>query len=398
MKYYTWKIKVFFGIVLILFGSSHLFAQTDVTLHEIISINGNGIDWVNEVLPLQDTGWIVAGYSSSSDLESHNAGEWDGLIVRLNANYEQVWIKQIGSPWLDAFTDMVIVNDGIILCGYKSSEKLNKDGWLIKLNFDGDIIWENIYQGKSDDQLFGIDLLPDQSFVISGFTSSDTLTTTYSNTKTDGIVLRVNSDGTLNWIKRFSGKNNDLLVDIAFSSDKKIYASGYSNSSDIGGIKDKDQQDDFWCVALNEDGKQLWSKTYGSVHQEHLTSMDISGDSILLSGGQREINKKSPNQYSLYVSIIDTAGYLIKHFPKNSNSVSFDGIITEGKIIEFGYKSDLNISQIFIGKFENNKILTYTLPPINGRILCATKHKKKNILGAVVTSSDQTEGIKIYEY
>lgn len=387
--------------ILTMFQTHRIVAQTSNILQEVYSLNGNGIDWVNEVCPLQNGEWILAGYSSSSDLESKKLGKWDGLVVRLNDKFEPIWIKQFGGAWTDAFTDAVVVNDGILHCGYKSAEESNKDAWLVKLNFEGEIIWERVYGGKGNDELFGLDMLNEHSCVVSGFTSSDSLHTTSESGKTDGIVLRVESDGSLSWIKRFSGKNDDLLVDIAVGANQRIYASGFSNSWASTEFHNGRKQDDFWCVSLNEDGQENWSNTYGSMYQEHLTSMSIKGDAILLSGGQRGVDELSHDPYSLYVSIIDTAGNLVDNYQKNPNSISFDGIILDDGVLEAGYKtvsiSDKIISQIYMTKSQNGEMLNYDLPAIEGKILCITEHQGNYLLGAVVATADQTEEIRIYK-
>jgi len=400
MSYKCWNIRTCLGLILILFQTTLAKAQTSNVIQELYSLNGNGIDWINEVVPLQNGGWILAGYSTSTDLESENSGKWDGLVICLNVDFEPIWNKQFGGAWNDAFTDAIVVNDGIVLCGYKSADKLNKDGWLIKLDFEGKIIWENHYKGTGDDQLFGIDYLQEESYLVCGWTSSDSLLTTFSSTKTDGIVLRIESDGTLSWIKRFTGISNDLLVDIAVGSNGRIYASGFSDSWENNDVDKGTKSNDFWCISLSEDGQEQWSNSYGSIYQEHLTSMSVSGNSILLSGGQRGTGKQSATSYSMYAATIDTTGKLIYDNQSFPNSISFDGIIVDDGAIEVGYKTEVDshktISQIYVVKFQNDKISSYNLPPIEGKILCVTEYEDSYILGTVVSSSDLTEEIRIF--
>lgn len=50
-----------------------------------------------------------------------------------------------------AFYSIIKCNDGYMVVGYKRCNN-NTQGWLVKIDAEGNIIWEKTYGGKGDDE------------------------------------------------------------------------------------------------------------------------------------------------------------------------------------------------------------------------------------------------------
>ena len=97
------------------------------------------------------------------------------MLVRLSSTGNIIWQKCIGDVSADdAFYDAVPTSDGgFLAAGYTEAEGAGgKDVWIVKLTSTGDVSWQRVYGGISDDIAHDILLLNDGSYLITGTTSS----------------------------------------------------------------------------------------------------------------------------------------------------------------------------------------------------------------------------------
>ena len=80
---------------------------------------------------------------------------------------------------------------------------------MLKLNQDGDKIWDKTYGGSQNDQATGLSKTNDGGYIISGYTSSFDGDVSENAGFQDYWIVKVDSQG------KFSGKNHlDLLAKI----------------------------------------------------------------------------------------------------------------------------------------------------------------------------------------
>ena len=124
-------------------------------------IAGNDIDAVNKTIQSTDGNFYSVGktHSSSGNLNNYHGG-WDGWISKIDVNGNFIWKKTMGGSHQDYLTDIIQTNDGNYLASgtsYSSDGDLinipytsiSKNIWLIKFNDNG-IIWEQRYGGSGD--------------------------------------------------------------------------------------------------------------------------------------------------------------------------------------------------------------------------------------------------------
>jgi len=149
---------------------------------------GSGYDTARAIQQTADGGYIVAGETSS-----FGAGNSDIWLLRLNSNGEVIWQKTYGGTGNEvAYFIQQTSDGGYIVSGETSSFGAGgSDVWIIKLDNSGNIIWQKVYGGSGDDVARSIQQTADGGYIVAGLTTTDA-------GDTDFWVLKLDANGNLN--------------------------------------------------------------------------------------------------------------------------------------------------------------------------------------------------------
>jgi gliding motility-associated-like protein len=160
------------------------------------------------------------------------------------------------------------------------------DIWLVKLNASGNIIWQNTYGGSSEENAGAIEILQDGSYIVCGNTSSNDGDVSGNHSiSTDGWVIKVNATGALLWQKCLGSASEERLFDIKPTSDNGFIVAGYNagNGGDVTGFHGGYY--DGWVVKLNGSGSVEWQKTIGGGGREMAGSVrQLPNGSYVVAG------------------------------------------------------------------------------------------------------------------
>jgi hypothetical protein len=130
------------------------------------------------------------------------------------------------------------------------------DYWIIKTDGLGNKLWDKTLGGNNGDFLVSIKQAPDGSFLLGGTSNSYISGDKSQNPSgfSDFWVLKVNSNGNKIWDKTIGGNDSDELHSVYFTIDVGLILGGES-SSNIGGDKTQASRGgyDFWIVKLAPD-------------------------------------------------------------------------------------------------------------------------------------------------
>ena len=192
------------------------------------------------VVKTQDNGYIIAGSSDSNDVDiKNNKGTYDFWILKISSDGTLIWEKSFGGSEIDEARAISATNDGnfIVVGDTRSSDKdIAKnngaaDVWILKISPKGNLIWEKTIGATGFDVARCIYKTQDNGFVIAGSSrSSDNEFTNQG--QNDALILKINSEGILEWKKTVGGSEIDFLYDAIELDNKTIIAVGESNSSD----------------------------------------------------------------------------------------------------------------------------------------------------------------------
>jgi len=215
------------------------------------SFGGTGSDGLFSLQPTADGGCIVGGQSSSgSSGNKTNAGFGgsDFWVVKLNADGDGVWEAAFGGGGSEGlFALQQTTNGGYVLGGFSTSgisgNKTTpgfglRDFWIVRLDANGGMVWDRTYGGDKDDTLFALEPTADGGFVCAGFTLSGATgnKTTTSRGEGDFWVLRLDASGNKVWETTLGGTNEDTAYSLLVMTNGDIIVAGGSTSG-IGGNK-----------------------------------------------------------------------------------------------------------------------------------------------------------------
>jgi hypothetical protein len=168
-------------------GNQDLFLmKTDINGDSIWtkSYGGEQEDWGVRIKQTTDGGYIAVGSS-----KSFSGGYYkDWYIVRTDANGDTIWTKTFGSSYEDVAQDIKELpnNMGFVVAGVIHYGQW--DGCLIRLNADGDSLWA-VQIGGEDYEIFNaVELTEDGGYILAGQTDS------YGAGGTDIYVVKLSPD------------------------------------------------------------------------------------------------------------------------------------------------------------------------------------------------------------
>ena len=191
------------------------------------------------VVETEDHNFIIAGSSDSGDVDiSNNNGSYDFWVLKIASNGSLLWERSFGGSEIDEGRAITTTNDGnfIIVGDTRSADKdvSNNNGaadvWVIKMNTDGNLIWEKTIGGTSFDVARSVSKTQDDGFIISG--SSRSLDNSFTNQgQNDALLLKIDAEGNGVWKQTIGGAEIDFFYDSVQLNDASIIAVGETNSS-----------------------------------------------------------------------------------------------------------------------------------------------------------------------
>jgi len=250
------------------------------------TIGGSNYDDANFITTTLDGGYIMAGFSYSNDGDaSGNHGIGDAWVVKLDGEGRIIWQKSLGGYAGDVAHSVAATRDGgyIIACetgsfsGDVSGNHGVNDGWVVKLDKDGNILWQKALGGSDFDTFYSIAESPDGGYIAAGDTRSDDGDVSGYHGVNDGWVVKLDKDGNKLWQKTLGGANADGIKSIIVTPDGGYMTAGITKSND-GDVSGNHGEGDAWIVKLDKDGNILWQKALGGSDWETAYSVASTPD------------------------------------------------------------------------------------------------------------------------
>jgi hypothetical protein len=222
------------------------------------SIGGSFEEMGNSVQLTPDGGYIVAGSTSSTDGDIVGSdGTENFLVVKLDSAGNIDWQKLYGGNSLDIPWNMYRVEDGYILTGITTSVNSGDvwgnngffDYWVLKLDFDGNIMWQKCLGGSGDDRGTCGAPTADGGFVAAGSSASVDGYVTQPRGSKDFWAAKLNASGEFLWEKSLGGSLTERCFSAVATADGGIVLSGFNWSED-GDATQSQGYSDAWVVKL----------------------------------------------------------------------------------------------------------------------------------------------------
>ncbi|OIN60749.1 T9SS type A sorting domain-containing protein [Arsenicibacter rosenii] len=226
---------------------------------------GRGDDQAYGITAAPAGGYLAVGKGNSTGFSwdsstpsANNRGGYDVWLKRLGTG-DFYWLKSVGGSGDDIAYSAVATGDGgFVVAGYTTSTNGDvtgnhggKDAWVFKVNKDGNLVWQKTLGGSGDDIASSVISTPGGELLIAGTTASANGDGTGNHGGTDAWVIKLNGSGEILWQKTLGGSGNDGFLTGTQDPNGQYLLTGYSNSTD-GDVTGNHGQSDYWVVSLSD--------------------------------------------------------------------------------------------------------------------------------------------------
>jgi len=196
---------------------------------------GNGTyQRINSLISISNNEYVSCGVITPQNQKAGNV--W---IAKFDAAGNILWEKNYGGRKTSWGFDIQSAPDGgYAACGYTTGTNGHITAWLLKLDKDGNLIWDKTFAADSESDVFSVMPAIDGGYVLRGWKK-----TVESGMK--GWIFKTDATGNLIWEKTFDG---------SIDANCPAHAGGYF----IAGRKDKNA----WLAKLDTDGSMKYEKTF----------------------------------------------------------------------------------------------------------------------------------------
>lgn len=227
---------------------------------------GSAFDYAYSIVPSEEGGYVAAGWcqSNDGDVTGHHGstGVMDYWAIKIDSIGNLLWQRSLGGSQDDRAHSVHPSPDaGYIVTGYSKSTDgdvtghhgsiLYHDYWVVKLNGSGAIQWKKSPGGGADDQALASERTYDGGSVLGGWTYSNNgdVTGFHASSYADYWIVKLDTGGTIQWQKCLGGTDSDGGTSVMQTSDLGFIVAGYSKSTD-GDVTGNHGNFDFWVVKL----------------------------------------------------------------------------------------------------------------------------------------------------
>jgi len=270
------KKNISFLIILsIVLCKFSLIAQPVVNGQFILTGNGDDYGSVTELL---DGNFLYTGATTT-----YGSGGRDILIIKFAQDFSIVWQKTIGNLNDEFVYDRHHVHenaDGTIVIVGNSTEGIigGEDILLLKLDGLGNSLWSKVYGGTSNERGITLEKSLDGGYILGGNTYS------YPNGNNNIYLVKIDSNGVIGWNWSFGNtlKTATQITDIVTLTDSSYIFSGVYDGASSNGNS--------FIGRIDKNGTLLWIKRYtfgNNFGWEGVNGLSLANNSIIATGVTR---------------------------------------------------------------------------------------------------------------
>ena len=225
--------------------------------------------WVEQT---SDNGFILLGWAWD-----YGSGREDFYLVKTDENGNKIWDNFYGGVHSDqGFCVKELSDGGFILLGYSKSFEPRGDFYIVRTDSQGNNLWSYNYGSEYVD--YGFEIIPTENncFIMIGSKGGfyNIVAGDFKSHDSDIIIIKIDESGNELWRKIYGDSCHDFGKSIKPSGDNGYYCFGSTQSYGAGSF-------DAYLLKIDNEGNELWSKTFGGNDFEYGASMDIGADGNL---------------------------------------------------------------------------------------------------------------------
>ena len=203
---------------------------------------------------------------------------------------------------------------GIAAGGHQNSFAGSNDAFLVKFSSSGIRQWGTYYGGTASEQMYAVQVDPNNNVLISGFTSSTTGISSGGHQNAigggqDAFLVKFSANGVRQWGTYYGGSGAewgyglsvDLSSNIYFTGSTRsvtgIASAGHQNLLNTNGI-DGSVFTDAFLVKFSSAGVRQWATYYGGTSLDHAYAVaNDANDNVYLAGYTQNSSDIASNGY-----------------------------------------------------------------------------------------------------
>ena len=256
---------------------------------------GQGTDreeHVHEGMQTSDGGFIAIGHHWEK--EEDPTGFTDMLVLKTDSQGNELWHTIIGTS--DKFDVGYAVNE--LSDGYLAGGGLYKNGnqksALIKLDLNGNIVWEKIFDHTGVGAVRGIEVLSNSEIVFTGYKEGSDEGFLFISDGSEGFITKITNNGDIIWDKRLPAMQGTKVKETS------------TGSLVVGSVAWVDENLNASMHYLDANGNTLSTKLFGGSNNVQLFDMDITdSDQIIFTGHTTGYQTQN---WDCIVMLIDSQG------------------------------------------------------------------------------------------
>jgi len=245
---------------------------------------GGGADVASGVAVGSGGEVYVVGTTSSALPGQVAAGSFDAFVRRYDSAGQEVWTRQFGTSAGDNARRLAVDRDGQVLVVGSTEGALpgqssagGFDVFVSMFRGDGRQLWMRQFGSEGDD--FGVAVGIDRDGAISVVGSADRALPGGASGTT--FLRHFDVAGTVLWTEQFGTGQSDDAWDVAVDGDGAAYVAGTTE----GALPEQRAAGrlDAFVRKYGIDGKELWTRQYGTPEDDHGLVVALTGRGIVLA-------------------------------------------------------------------------------------------------------------------
>ncbi|WP_031529885.1 hypothetical protein, partial [Dyadobacter crusticola] len=316
------------------------------------------MDWAKAFLPNATAGGAVVPYGVGTDANGnvYVSGYFTGTVdfnpgpavtnltasvssaffVKLDKEGNFIWAKQVGSTGGTTSYALKVDAAGNIYAGgtfagtgdFNPNAGVNnlvsngtlRDGYILKLDTNGNYVWAQRMGGPNNEYSHDIDLDAAGNVYVIGHIGAGTATfgalSITSAGGTDAFVTKLSPAGAYQWVRRLGGPGEDATGAVDVDAAGNVYISGGA-AGNATGMATLAGAGGF-MIKLNTNGTTLWSNLSTETTNYRGIAIDSDGNVYGGGGGTATVVKLNSSGTRVWSRKVGTSSYKLKVGPDNN--------------------------------------------------------------------------------
>ncbi|MBO7570811.1 MAG: T9SS type B sorting domain-containing protein [Bacteroidales bacterium] len=256
-------------------------------------------------------------------------GNTDFYIAKMSPEGTVLWLKSGGSSAVEQANSIAVDADGNVYVVGLSSDNTSfegnrfpslgaKDGFLLKLDTDGNYVYVKIMGCYQNDNAYDVAVDGNNNVIVTGhfnYALQVSSTSLFQNARggDDSYLIKFDTEGNMVWAKTYASAGNDYGRRVACDNAGNIYLAGeFKGSMSMEGNNLQSANDlGVYLAKLNPTGVAQWAVQFGAAGNDSVRAMSVSSaGNVYLAYKQVSGNPQ--------IAICSSAGV-------NSSTISYPG-------------------------------------------------------------------------